>query len=114
MQPNEGIELLYTRDCRAWPEALQNLKTVLKELGVADEPSVIAIDTLDEARAHNFFASPTIHINGVDIDPKARRVKRRGVGAGRPYFTDGRSYAVPPTSLIREAMAEFGLSGQPL
>lgn len=110
-QPNEGVELLYTRDCRSWPEALENLKKALQELDLPDEPRLVPIDTLDQARAYNFFASPTIHANGVDIDPKARRVKRRGLGIERPYLTNGRAYAVPPVELIKAGLTELLVDG---
>lgn len=105
--PNEGIELLYTRDCKAWREALANLTAVMTELGIAEEPHAIPIDTLDQARAYNFFASPTIHVHGVDIDPRARRLKRRAVGSERPYLVGGRTLAAPPSELIRTGLSEL-------
>lgn len=110
--PNEGIELLYTRDCAAWREALQNLEAVCAELGIDEPPRLVAIDTLDQARLYNFFASPTIHVHGVDIDPGARRVSRRAVGAGRPYFSGGRAWPAPPRELIRTGLSELWGAGE--
>lgn len=105
--PNEGIELLYTRDCKAWREALANLTAAMAELSITEEPQAIPLDTLDQARAYNFFASPTIHVHGVDIDPRARRVKRRTLGSERPYLVGGRTYAAPPPELIRAGLTEL-------
>jgi hypothetical protein len=107
---NEGIELLYTRDCRAWPEALANLRQALGKLELKEEPRLVPVDTIDQARAYNFFASPTIHVNGIDIDPKARRISRRGLGSGRPYFFAGKASSVPPTELIVEGLQELFLT----
>lgn len=106
-EPNEGIELLYTRDCRTWPEALANLKAALAELNINDEPSQIIIDTLEQAKLYNFFASPTVHIHGQDVDPHARHISKRGLGTGRPYFANGRSFAAPPIAMIIKAIKEL-------
>lgn len=108
-EPNEGIELLYTRDCKAWPEALTNLRAALSELGIREEPRLIPIDTLEQAEIHGFFASPTIHLQGVDVDPKARRVTRRSLGVARPYFHQGRATASPPVDLIKQGLQELYL-----
>ncbi len=105
--PNEGIELLYTRDCQVWPQAMANLKTALAAMGINEEPKLVTIDTLDQAIIYNFFASPTIHIDGVDIDPHARRISKRGLGTGRPYFENKHSSDVPSVNLIKRALQEL-------
>ena len=108
-EPNEGIELLYTRDCRVWPEALVNLKIALQNLAIKEQPRLIPVDTLEQAEVYNFFASPTIHLNGVDLDPKARRISKRGLGSSRPYFHQGRAVTAPPVELISQALSELYL-----
>jgi len=107
-EPNESIELLYTPGCLAWKQAETNLKQALEQAGLNDVPfQVVAIETMEQARAYNFFASPTIHINGIDIEPHSRHVSRRGLGTGRPYFTQGQTLAVPPIELILAALKEL-------
>ncbi len=105
--PNEGIELLYVRDCKAWQEALANLKQAMEELGLAEEPKAIPLDTMDQAHEYGFFASPTIHVDGIDIDPHARRTGKRGLGIGRPYFENGRSNAAPSVAALKRALQEL-------
>ena len=105
--PNEGIELLYTRECTTWREALANLQQALKNLNIDAEPKIITIDTMGQAYEYNFFASPTINLYGVDIDPQARRVSRRGIGCNRPYFWDKQSYPVPPVKMIEDGLKEL-------
>lgn len=105
--PNEGIELLYTNDCQAWPEALANLKTAITELGIKEEPQLVALDTIEQAEEYNFFASPTIHIHGTDIDPHARRTHKIGLGTGRPYFANGMAMAAPTIDMIKTAIQEL-------
>ncbi|HBV33319.1 TPA: hypothetical protein DIC39_01260 [Patescibacteria group bacterium] len=105
--PNEGIELLYTRDCDAWPEAKANLRAALDNLNIKAVISEVIMDTMDQAYIYNFFASPTIHINGVDVDPKGRRTSKRGLGKDRPYFYQGRAWPVPSVEMIAAALKEL-------
>ncbi|MBU1039062.1 DUF2703 domain-containing protein [Patescibacteria group bacterium] len=106
-QSNEGIELLYTKDCQAWPTTLVNLKKALAELKVTDKPKIIKINTIIEAQLYNFFASPAIHINGQDIDPTARRSHKRGLGYGRPYFYNKSSHPYPSVEQIKSALQKL-------
>lgn len=105
--PNEGIELLHTPECGAWPEAEANLKAALAELNLDDEVNIVTLYTLDEAREYNFFASPTIHVNGVDVEPQVRRSHKRGLGMDRPYFWNGTSYQAPPVEFLKKYLAEL-------
>jgi hypothetical protein len=99
-EPNEGIELLYTRDCKAWPETLVNLKKALNKLKIKVTPCLIPVDTMEQAELYNFFASPAIHIEGADIDPRSRYTNKRGLGCGRPYFYAGQAWEAPPVEFI--------------
>ncbi|MFH1867022.1 MAG: DUF2703 domain-containing protein [Patescibacteria group bacterium] len=108
-EPNEGIELLYTRDCQNWQQTLVNLKQALNELHITDSMELVPIDTIEQARIYNFFASPTIHINGQDADSQSRRTGKRGMGTGRPYFFKGKAWSAPPKELIIKALKDLYL-----
>ncbi len=105
-QPNEGIELLYVRECQYWQQALLDLKAVLASLQIKTEIAVIPIDTLEQAIIYNFFSSPTIHIDGQDIDKFATRISKRGLGKDRPYFFAGQIWSTPPPVMIKEALQQ--------
>ncbi len=62
---------------------------------------------MEQAYTYNFFSSPTIHINGQDIDPQARRTSKRGLGTNRPYFYQDRSWAFPSAEMIRKAIKDL-------
>ncbi|MFA4937094.1 MAG: hypothetical protein WC575_02265 [Patescibacteria group bacterium] len=104
---NEGIELLYTRECHNWQQTLQNLKQALEMEKVKEQPKIIIMDTMEQVYAYNFFGSPTIHINGQDVDPRVRRTGKRGLGTDRPYFYQRRSWAFPSVEMIRKAIKEL-------
>ncbi len=68
--PNQAIpiEFLYSEDCPSHERALQLLEDVLREEGVAAEIHTHLIETEDEAEMMRFPGSPTIRVNGIDID----------------------------------------------
>jgi hypothetical protein len=97
------IELLFWEGCPSHPEARQLLDDVLAELGVDAAVEVREVRTQQEAEAERFPGSPTIRVDGADIDP---------TGAdGRPALNcriyrrpDGRVSPVPSRDQIKEAL----------
>ncbi len=63
------IEVLYVSGCPNYLPARNRLCAILHQQGL--RPEIVEIEILDEftARSLNFSGSPTIRINGVDIDP---------------------------------------------
>ena len=72
------VDLLYFDECPTYQSALENLKEVLVEAGVSDEVSMVYVGSEDEAQGNDFLGSPTIRVNGLDIDPSARNSKEFG------------------------------------
>ena len=64
------IEFLYWEGCPSYPEARQLLGEVLAERGVDVEIEVREVTSQDEAEALGFPGSPTIRVDGRDVDPK--------------------------------------------
>ncbi|HHT9155868.1 MAG TPA: DF family (seleno)protein [Candidatus Tripitaka sp. YC43] len=62
------IQLLHTESCHSYQEALVGIKEALKELGLSAELEVILVDSPEKARAYKFLGSPTIKINGIDLE----------------------------------------------
>ena len=98
------IELLYWEGCPSYPEARELLEQVLAERGVGAEVEMREVTTHEEAEALRFPGSPTIRIDGRDVDPA-------GAGA-RPALTcriyhlpGGRISPVPSREMIEEAIA---------
>ena len=63
------IEFLYWEGCPSYPEARQLLGEVLAERGVDVEIEVREVTSQDEAEALGFPGSPTIRVDGSDVDP---------------------------------------------
>ena len=96
------IELLYWEECPSYPEARQLLAEVLAERGLDADVRLREVTTQEEAEALRFPGSPTIRIDGRDVDPKG--------AAARPALTcriyhlpDGRVSPVPSREQLEEA-----------
>ena len=69
------IEFLYWEGCPSYPEARQLLGEVLAERGVDVEIEVREVTSQDEAEALGFPGSPTIRVDGRDVDPVGASVR---------------------------------------
>jgi hypothetical protein len=64
------IELLYWEGCPSHPQALEELRAVLAELGRVDAGIVLRrVESEEEAARLGFSGSPTIRVDGVDPVP---------------------------------------------
>lgn len=98
------IDLLFWRECPSYPEARALLHDVLEARGVDAEVVEREVLTQEEAQELAFPGSPTIRVEGRDVDPD-------GAGA-RPALTcriyhlpDGRISPVPSREQLEEALA---------
>ena len=103
MAKPEKIELLYWDGCPSYPEALDLLQSVLAARGFAAEVEVHEVHSHEEAEALRFPGSPTILVDGRDVDPE-------GAG-GQPSLScriyrlaDGRVSPVPSREQLEEAI----------
>jgi hypothetical protein len=96
------IAFLYFEDCPSHEPALARLREVMAEEGVAVPVAVVRVDTEDQAEALCFYGSPTIRVNGLDIDPP---VEDRPALTCRVYeLVDGRISPLPSHEMIRSAL----------
>jgi hypothetical protein len=99
------VEFLYEPDCDSRDVSLARLREVVAEEGGAATIDVIRVDTDDEAVTRRFTGSPTIRIEGRDIDPPDEGA--RYVLTCRTYhLPDGRITPFPPKALIRAALRQ--------
>jgi len=63
------IEILYFEGCPNHASALQVVRDVLGGLGVDAEVREVEVKGAEDASRLRFFGSPTIQIEGMDIDP---------------------------------------------
>ena len=101
------LELLYFDGCPTYLEAEQNLSTVLEEIGVDTDLTLVAVNTDEEARRLRFPGSQTIRVDGRDLFPVPNR-STWGLGC-RVYATPEGPKGAPTPGMLRD---ELGLSGK--
>ncbi len=99
------IQFLYYEDCPSHEAGLQRLQQVMAELGITDPIEIIKVESEEEAARWGFIRSPTILLNGQDIDPPPA-----GTPAAltcRTYrWPDGRFSPLPSPEQIRLALLQ--------
>jgi hypothetical protein len=99
-EANMKVAILYFKGCPNHRPALERVQAVLHEEGIFAEVAEIEVSYEQAARTAGFLGSPTIQVDGVDIEPASRSAKASGF-ACRCY-----SGGLPPTELIRAALRE--------
>lgn len=97
------IELLYFHGCHVYKIALENIKEVIKEKGLDTEVDLKEIKNDKQALKDKFLGSPTVRINGVDIDPEAKIINKYSMTC-RLYLEDGAVNELPSKKMIRQAI----------
>lgn len=98
------IDFLLWKECPSHPIAWERLQAALNRLGLQAELRRIEINTDKKAEQYTFPGSPTIRINGRDIDPEGARDQRVGLSCRIYHDATGRITPVPPEELIRKAL----------
>lgn len=96
------VELLYADGDPACMPARQNLVEVLTEDAFETPIQMIAVSSAADAELLGMRGSPTIRIDGVDIDPQADQPV--GLEPRRYATRDGGTGNVPDKTLIRRAV----------
>lgn len=99
------VEVLYFEGCPNHMPTVKRVRETLQGLGLPDDVREIEVDTYEKAQASGFLGSPSVRINGVDIEPLARDTKIFGLTC-RTYVDDGARTGLPSRELISAAIAE--------
>jgi hypothetical protein len=106
------VELLFWAGCPSHPRALEDLRAALAEAGAdPDAVEVRAGRTDGDAERERFVGSPTIRIDGTDVQPP---VDEPTALTCRVYRTrDGRFSPVPDPDDLRDAVRRALTDGSP-
>ncbi len=99
------VELLYFDGCPTHDKAEKLLKDALNETGTQAEIEIINVVDDDMAETEKFFGSPSVRIDGVDVDPVARASTAYGRKC-RIYQTDEGIKGWPTMKMIKDALEE--------
>ena len=103
------VELLWWRGCPSWGQALDLVRAEMRRLGL--DPAALAVREVHddgEAERERFPGSPTVRVNGLDIqDPGASAL---GLTCRVYRLRDGRISALPDPADVAAAL-EAALEG---
>lgn len=97
------IKFYYFEDCPSHETALSRLNQILDEEQAERHLEIVQVETHEDAERLNFPGSPTILINGTDIDPNVSELQ--AALTCRTYrLEDGRITPLPSENMIRTAV----------
>jgi DNA-binding transcriptional MerR regulator len=99
------IEWLYFEGCPNHLPAMKVLREILDPLCREEQIHEVDVRTQAEAEAIRFVDSPSIRINGSDIEPWARTAREFGLSC-RTYLDGPQHGGVPSRELLRCAIME--------
>jgi hypothetical protein len=101
-----NVELLYFSGCPTYERVLPRLRELVAEAG--GDPAEIdtrRVETAEAAERDRFLGSPTVRVNGQDVDPGAANREDFGMKC-RIYRSDEGQSPEPPDRWIRAALAD--------
>jgi hypothetical protein len=103
MVPQPRVELLWWRECPSWEEALAILRAEMEAVGLdAGALDVREMRTDRDAELEGFVGSPTIRVNGRDLQPPGEQPI--GLTCRVYRLRDGRISPLPDRAEVHEAL----------
>jgi hypothetical protein len=99
------VEILYFPDCPHYLTAVNTVRETLAQEGVLAEIAPIEVRDNAAAQQLRFLGSPSIRIDGTDIEVAARDSREFGLSC-RTYAAYGGRAGTPPQEWIRAAVRE--------
>jgi hypothetical protein len=97
------IEVLYIEGCPNHRPALERVVRVLQESALAVAVTEIPVASVEQAKTLGFLGSPTIRVNGSDVESEAEGQPEFSYSC-RTYTEQGKLSGVPSQDLIRRAI----------
>jgi hypothetical protein len=99
------VELLFWDGCPSHPKALEDLRAAMADVGLdPDTVLVREVDTDQRAERERFVGSPTIRVDGEDVDPPTDE-EPVGLTCRVYRLRDGRISPTPDPAVLRVALS---------
>jgi len=99
------VEVLYFEGCPNHAPTVERVRAELVSRGLPKEIEEVEIHNQAEAAALGFLGSPSVRINGLDIEEEARNLKSFGMSC-RTYLEGTVRSGSPSSDLIGRALNE--------
>jgi hypothetical protein len=99
------VEVLYLAGCPHHSAAVDIVREILRKESVSAELMELEIKDSASAERLRFLGSPSIRIDGEDIEVSARPSRAFGLSC-RTYVANGKRSGAPPPDWVRAAVHE--------
>ena len=104
------IEVFYIDGCPNRQPAVERVNELLQEFRLSGNVLEVAVTDSASAIAARFLGSPTIHVNGIDVEQSSRTSDQFGLMC-RTYVDGPQRDGVPSAELVRRALLEASNQG---
>jgi hypothetical protein len=98
-----NVELLYFDGCPNHEAFLPHLRELLDRVGIAEEIRLRRVESPEAAERERFLGSPTLRVDGRDVDPGAAGRTDFGLKC-RLYRTEAGTAGVPPDEWVLRSL----------
>ena len=99
------VDVLCFDGCPSYAALMPRLHQLVADAGLPrDAVTLVRVESLEDAEAQRFLGSPTVRIDGVDVDPAASDRRDFGLKC-RIYRADGQQLQTPPDAWIAARLA---------
>lgn len=103
--PTTRVEILCFDGCPNVQPTIDRVRSVAARLGVEIELRSVRVESPDHAVRERFLGSPTVRVNGIDVDPSARDRSDFGLSC-RVYGNAG----IPTEEMLTAALTGIALT----
>lgn len=97
------VDVLYFEGCPSGTAAYDLARTVVRSVGVVADVNLIEVTSDEMAREIGFLGSPSIRIDGQDIEPARRNDVAHSLSC-RIYRTTSGAQGLPPEEMLAAAL----------
>lgn len=98
------VELLYFDGCPGFEPLLARVRALLQQIDPDQQVRLVRVADVEHAVAVGFLGSPSLRVDGHDVEPGADARKDFGMTC-RLYDTPSGRMGMPPDAWIRRAIA---------
>ena len=99
-----GVTVLFFDGCPSYEALMPRLRTLVLEAGLTeDDIALQRVESPGEAEAQRFLGSPTVRVDGVDVEPGAADREDFGMKCRLYRFAECQT-PTPPDAWIRSAL----------
>jgi hypothetical protein len=99
------VKVFYIDGCPNHQTTVERVNELLEEMALTADVVQVRVADSASAVASRFLGSPTVHVDGIDVEPSSRADSQFGIMC-RTYLDGGKRQGFPPKELIRQALLE--------